>query len=193
MLLDPQALAATRGQQARRLDETLLARAGDLRGLGRIELGVWSGGKVDQRLRDRPRRHQLRAHVPDVAHVALRAPPHELFHELVELGRAHDARRDRPRQGGLLVRDLGGVVAARELVDPDDRHDDEPPHAGPLTGLLQVAGGGREELRRGLLIGRGPGGDVDDRLDTSQGLVQPLAGDHVDALRARDGYDVVAA
>jgi len=63
--------------------------------------------------------------------------------------------RNRPRQGGLLVRDLGGVVAARELVDPYDRNDDQPPHAGPLTGLLQVAGGGREEIRRGLLIGRG--------------------------------------
>ena len=46
---------------------------------------------------------------------------------------------------------------------------------------------------RGLLIGRGPGGNVDDRLVAGEGLVQPLAGDHVDALRARDGYDVVAA
>ena len=66
----------------------------------------------------------------------------------MKLGRAHDARRDRPRQGGLFVRDLGGVVAAGELVDPDDRHDHQPPHAGPLSGLLQVAGAVVEDLER---------------------------------------------
>jgi hypothetical protein len=111
----------------------------------------------------------------------------------VELGRSHDARRDRPRQGGLLVRDLGGVVAARELVDPDDRHDDQPPHAGPLTGLLQVAGGGREELRRGLLIGRGPGGNVDDRFDAGEGLAQPLAGGRWSVASVRSRLVMVAA
>jgi hypothetical protein len=74
----------------------------------------------------------------------------------VELGRAHDAHRDRPRQGGPLVRDLGGVVPAGELVDPDDRHEDQPPHAGPITRLMQVAGRGREELGRGLLVRRRP-------------------------------------
>ena len=52
-------------------------------------------------------------------------------------------------------------------------NDDQPPHAGPLAGLLQIAGGGREELRRRLLIGGGPGGDVDDRVDSGEGLVQP--------------------
>jgi hypothetical protein len=111
----------------------------------------------------------------------------------VELGRAHDAHRDRPRQGGPLVRDLGGVVPAGELVDPDDRHEDQPPHAGPITRLMQVAGRGREELGRGLLVRRRPRGRIDDRLDAREGFVQALAGDHVDAARARDRDDVVPA
>ena len=111
----------------------------------------------------------------------------------MELARTHDAHGDRPRQQGLLLGDLRGVVTAAEPVDPDDRHDDQPSHAGPLTGLLQIAGGGREELRRRLLIGGGPGGDVDGRVDSGEGLVQPLARDHVHAVGARHRDDVVPA
>ena len=65
-------------------------------------------------------------------------------------------------------------------------------HAGPLAGLLQVAGRGGEELRGRLLLGRGPGGGVDDGLDAGQGLGQTFAGDDVDAARARHRRDLVA-
>ena len=92
----------------------------------------------------------------------MRAPLHELLDELVELRRAQHARRDRARQHRLLVGDLRRAVAAGEAVAADDRHDDDPLHAGPLAGLLEVAGGGGEELRGRLLLGRGAGGRVDD-------------------------------
>ena len=82
--------------------------------------------------------------------------PHQLLHELVELGRAHDPCRDRSLQVRLLLRELGGVVAALERVDADDGRHHHPPHAGTVAGLLQVAGGGREEIRGCALVGDGP-------------------------------------
>ena len=57
---------------------------------------------------------------------------------------------------------------------------------------LQVPGGGREELRRRLLVGRRAGGRVDDRLDARQRLGQAFAGDDVDARGAGDRDDVVS-
>jgi hypothetical protein len=61
-----------------------------------------------------------------------------------------------------------------------------------LAGVVQVPGRGGEELRGRLLVGRGPGGRVDDGLHTHEGLCQSVSGDHVHAVRARDRDDVVA-
>ena len=56
----------------------------------------------------------------------------------------------------------------------------------------RFAGRGGEELRRRLLVGRRPGGHVDDRLHARQGLGQTVAGDHVHAAGTRHRDDVVA-
>ena len=104
----------------------------------------------------------------------------------MELGRAQDPRGDRAGKGQALVLELRRLVAAGEPVDADDRDDDDPLHAGPLAVLLQVAGGGREELRRGLLVRRRPRGRVDHSRDARERFGEAVTGDDVDAGRARD-------
>jgi hypothetical protein len=110
----------------------------------------------------------------------------------VELRRAQHPRRDRAGERGLLVSDLRGAVAPGKAIGADDRHDHDPLHAGALALALEVARRRGEELRGGVLVGRGPGGGVDDGLGADQGLGQALAGDDVHAARARDRGDLVA-
>jgi hypothetical protein len=57
---------------------------------------------------------------------------------------------------------------------------------------VQVPGRGGEELRSGLLVWRGLGGDVDDALHACQGLRQTVPGDHVHAQGTRHPDDVVS-
>jgi hypothetical protein len=90
-----------------------------------------------------------------------------------------------------LVRDLCRAVARGESVDPDDGDDDDPLHAGACAELLEVPGRRGEELGGRLLLGRRPGGGVDDALDACEGLGQALRRNDVDAVGARDRDDVV--
>jgi hypothetical protein len=175
------------------LDEALLARTRDLedRRLGGLGT-VGGGGQVGERLGDGPGGDQLRAHPRHLDDVAPGAPLHELRDELVELRRAQHARGERARQRCLLVGDLRHAIASGEAVAPDDRHHDDPLHAGPLAGLVQVPCRGGEELGGRVLLRRGPGGRVDDRLGARQCLGQPVPGDDVHAARARHRDDVVA-
>jgi hypothetical protein len=97
----------------------------------------------------------------------------------VELGGAQHVHRERAVLQRVLVGELRGAVAADVAVRADDRDDDDPLGAGARARCLQVARGGGEELSRGVLIGRGPGRRVDDRLRAGQRLVEALAGDDV--------------
>jgi hypothetical protein len=113
--------------------------------------------------------------------------------ELVELRRAQDPDRKRPLDHFPLVHLLRGEEASAEVVDADDRDDHELFHAGRCPELLEVPGGGDEELGgRLLLVGR-VGGCVDHRVHTGQRARQPLAGHDVHTVRAGDPYDLVAA
>jgi hypothetical protein len=111
----------------------------------------------------------------------------------VELGRANDPDRERAFEPHLLLRHLRRVVPALELVDADDRYDDDPLRPGCGAGSLEVPRRGGEECGRLLLVGRGPGGRVDDGLGPGERLVETLAADHVDTLGARDRDHIVAA
>jgi hypothetical protein len=119
---------------------------------GRRRFGI--GGQIGERLGHGPGGDQLRAHFGHVTHTVLSAPVDELSDELVELRRAQDPGRDRPRQRRSLVGLLRRAVAGREPIDPDDRHHDDPLHAGTLADLLQIPRGRGEELGRRLLLGR---------------------------------------
>jgi hypothetical protein len=57
----------------------------------------------------------------------------------VELGRANDSDREPALEQGLLLRQLRRVVATLELVDADDRDDDDPLRSGGGAGSLNVA------------------------------------------------------
>src|SRR4029453_3163442 len=84
-------------------------------------------------------------------------------------------------------------LAAGEMVDPDDRHGNHPLHASPLTSLVQVSGRGGEEFGRRRLVGRGPGGYVDDDVHTCQRFGETGAGDDIPAGGTRHCDDIVSA
>src|SRR5262245_8020750 len=170
-------VTAPGGEQRGRLDQALLPRPGDLGERRRGPAGP--GGQVGENLGDGPGRDELGAHPRHVAHLAAGAPVDKLRDELVELCGAQHQRRDRARQHRPLVCDLRGAVASGEAVGADDGYHADPPHAGPLAGLLQVPGRGGEERGGRLLFGRGPGGRVDDALDARQGSGEAVPGDHV--------------
>jgi hypothetical protein len=111
----------------------------------------------------------------------------------VELGGAQDAGRNGPIEVSSLLDHLGGVVAGAEVVGADDRDEEDAFDAALGTGLLQVARRGREELGRFRLVGRGAGGGVDDQVDSLQRGREALAGEHVDAVTARDRHHLVPA
>ena len=97
-----------------------------------------------------------------------------------------------PASHEALLLALAGVVGvAFDPVDADDRQQHVVAHAGPLLGGEQVAGGGAEVGHRLVGIGRRRVRGVDERLDTSERLVQPVAGEEVHAQRAADADDVV--
>src|SRR5579872_3915167 len=164
-LLDPDLVAAPGRDQPRQAGEVLFTRARQLRnrrsgGLGRTgrgEPGLGADGRRGEGLGDGPGGDDLGAHPRQVDHVALAAQFHEHADELMELRDAQDPRGHRAGQRGLLVSELGRPVAAGGLVDPDDRDDHVPGHAGPLPGRLQVPGGGGEELGGGSLLRARPG------------------------------------
>lgn len=79
------------------------------------------------------------------------------------------------------------------MVGADDRDDEDALDAALGAGLLQVARRGGEELGCLRLVGRGPGGGVDDQVDSLQRGREALAGDHVDAVTARDRHHLVPA
>lgn len=110
----------------------------------------------------------------------------------MKLRSAQDPRRDRAGERRLLVGDLRRGVAAGEPVDSDDGDDDDAPHAGSLADTLQVPRRGGEELCSRLLVGRGPGGHVDDGFDPVQRFGEAITGYHVDAAGTRHRNDAVA-
>jgi len=172
------------------LGETLLTRARDLGDPAVLDLRLLGG--VGERFGDDAGGHELRSHLGHVGDAILDRPPDERTDELVELGRANDPDRERAFEQRLLLRHLGRVVAAVELVDADDRDDDDPLHPGGGAGSLQVPRRRGEERGRLLLVGRGAGGRVDDGLDPDECLIEALAADHVDTLRARDRDYIVS-
>jgi hypothetical protein len=191
-LLDRSRLAAAGGEPAGGVGEVLLPGPGDLAdplvGEGRFV----GGGEIGELLGDSTGGDELGAHPRQVGGVPVGGPGQELLDELVELRGAHDPGRDRAVQRRLLVRALGGVVAAREVVDADDRHDHQPADAGLLALVVQVACGGGEEVGGLPLVRRRPGRNVDERLDVAEGVGESPLGDHVDAVGARHGNDLVA-
>ena len=109
------------------------------------------------------------------------------------LGRANDPDREWAFEQRLLLRHLRRVVAALELVDADDRDDDDPLRPGCGAGSLKVPRRRGEERGRLVLVGRGPRGRVDDGLGPDERLIETLAADHVDTLGARDRDHIVSA
>ncbi len=83
-------------------------------------------------------------------------PVQELPDELVELRGAQNAGGQRAGQVGLFVRLLGRDESGGGLVRADDGHGDDPVDSRLSADLVQVAGGGAEELRGGLLVGGVP-------------------------------------
>jgi len=83
------------------------------------------------------------------------------------------------------------VGVAFDPVDADDRQQHMVAHARPLLGGEQVAGGGAEVGHRLVRIGHRRVRGVDERLDTSERLVQPVAGEEVRTQRTADAGDVV--
>ena len=156
--LDAQHVTPSGHEQLRHVDEVLRLRARDPedRLARRCGRRVRVRGQVGEHFGDAPRRDKLRAHLRQVAHVALGAPVDELPDELVELSGPQDPCWDRASQRGLFVRHLRRAVSAAEMVGTDDGHDDQSLHASPLTSFLQVAGRGDEELGRRRLLGEGP-------------------------------------
>ena len=157
------------------------ARGPPISGMAPFDRGACSApfDHVDEGFGHASGRHELCPRLRDVDHVALRAPFDHLLDELVKLRRAQDLHGDRARQHRLLMRVLGREEASRESVGADDRDDNDSLHSDPLADLLNIVRGGREELRRRVLIRRRLGRRVDDGLDTGEGLREPLAGDHV--------------
>jgi hypothetical protein len=99
--------------------------------------------------------------------------------ELVELGRAQDPHRDRPRQHLPFVRGLRGEEASREVVRSDDRNKHDSLDAGLRTNRLQVSRLGREERRGRILLGRGLSRRIDDGVHPGESLREPLSGNQV--------------
>ena len=90
-------------------------------------------------------------------------------------------------------RSLPGVVAvARDAVDAEDRQHDVMADARALLGRQQVLRARAEERARRIGLQLVRVRRVDDRLDTLQRLVQPVAGDGVRARRARDDDGIVS-
>src|SRR5204862_3209625 len=113
--------------------------------------------------------------------------------KLVELRRANDPDWEGAFEQRLLLRHLRRVVAALELVDADDRDDDDALRPCRGAGSLEITRRDGEELGRLSLVGRGPGGRVDDRLGSGERRVETVAADHVDASGACDSNHVVSA
>ena len=67
------------------------------------------------------------------------------------------------------------------------------PDARRGLGGEKVAAGGLEEVQHRLVFKRGRVGEVDHHLRPGHGLLDPLAGDAVDAASGRCGDDLVAA
>ncbi len=67
------------------------------------------------------------------------------------------------------------------------------PDPGRDLGREKVALGSLEEFQHRLVFKRGRIGEVDHHLRSGQGLLEPLAGEGVDAALGRSGDDVVAA
>jgi hypothetical protein len=61
------------------------------------------------------------------------------------------------------------------------------------AGSLEVPCRSGEKLRCRFLVGRGPRRRIDDGLGPGERLVETLAADHVDPLRARDRDHIVSA
>src|ERR671918_1047458 len=191
--LNPDRVASPSGEQPRDVDKAFLPRAGNFRDRGsRSRLRSVGQREIGEGLGDHPCGDELRPHRQHVAELAVPPPVDDRLHEFVELRRAQDADGDRARQHRLFMGPFCGEVARSEAVDADDRDDDDPLDAGLLADLVQVPGGGREKLRRRLLLGRGPARRVDHGLHPDQRLRQPLAGHDVDAEGARDPDDVVS-
>jgi hypothetical protein len=87
---------------------------------------------------------------------------------------------------------LRRAVSAGDPVGPDDGDLDHALHAGPLTGIVQVARRGGEELGGLLFVGRRTGRRIDDAFHACQGIRQAVSGDHVHATRPRDRDNVVS-
>ena len=129
-----------------------LPRAGDLGDPAVLDLRLL--GRVGERFGDAAGGHELRSHLGQVGDAILDRPPDQRIDELVELGRANDPDRERAFEQRLLLRHLRRVVATLELVDADDRDDDDPLRPGCGAGSLQVPRRGGEERGRLLLVGR---------------------------------------
>jgi hypothetical protein len=92
-------------------------------------------------------------HLRHVGDAILDRPPDQRIDELMKLGRANDPDGERAFEQRLLLRQLRRVVTGVELVDADDRDDDDPLCPGSSAGSLQVPRRRDEECRRLLLVG----------------------------------------
>ncbi len=123
--LDARAVAALGDEQFRRLDQVLLARPGHFGDRVAEGRGIRPVDEVGERLGNAAGGDELGAHRRQVGGVAFAAPLDQFGDELVELGGAQDADGHGPVEVGLLLDDLGGVVAGVEVVGADDRDDED--------------------------------------------------------------------
>ena len=113
----------------------------------------------------------------------------EKFHEL---GRADDGVGDAGGYDQLLLGDLGAEIAIVAAVNSDDGQCDMVADASRGLRWEKVAAGSLEEFQHRLVFERGRIGEVDHHLCAGHGLLEPLAGDGVDAAIGRGGDDLVA-
>ena len=154
--------------------------------LGAADLDDALEGRMRGHLRhgggDVGRRHRLEQHGRESHLVADHRPGTDRRDELEELRRAHDRVRDRAGLDQLLLGELCADVAAlAHPVGADDRHRDVVRHARLRLSGEQVVRRHLEELHHRVVLERGRVGGVDDDVGAGQRVVEPRAGDRVDA------------
>lgn len=111
----------------------------------------------------------------------------------MKLRRSLDRERNRTLLHKSLLSAFASVMCVpSNTVNSYDRQEHMMPYSRAPLGRKQVAGGLTEQLRGRGRIRCHQGSRVHDHLYTVQGLVEPLARDHVRAARSRHIYYFVA-